>query len=186
MNSTKEILPYFNRHTKTIYLNTLKNNYLVLKVFPELSWKNVNIFMTAITEEESLLINNYLKQGQAEEVKIDIQKQFPRINLKGIIANGNGNEKATSFGSVLQLKKSNSHSSSAMPRYRNYEVSYEKWNENPYVNLCPESRMSYESVLRKLGAKGVHGMNNKNIPFYTVLWISPFTSHEETISRNGL
>ena len=175
--------PYFNFELKTLHLNTLKGNNIVTKVFPELYSTEVDIFLTAISKPENVLVDHYLRKDQTDEVKEEIKKVFPHINLDKVLANGNGNEKASSYSSLLQKKPVTNNSASMLPFYRNYEVSYEKWYDNPYVNMCPEGRLCYESALRKLGAKGVHGMNNIHIPFYTVLWIGirASTMHNEKV-----
>jgi len=168
----KTIQPYFNNDTKTLFLSTKESNNLVEKTVPHLSKeKRINFYITAITELDVEILKTLLTNTKlTDEEKEPLLAILP-INHSNIIAYGNGNEGGSSiFSPMFQVNFGTSNTSHQDPRWRSYEQTYEYWDNNPFINMCPDKKMCYESALRKLGAEGVHGMDNDKLPFYTVIW----------------
>ena len=175
-----EIQPYYNRENNTLFLSRGHAPNLMHRIVwfePDKMNFPMNFLINAISEEENELIDEYLK-SKDEEHKEEIQKKFPYVDLERVITNGNGNTTGVSstLSPILQSLKKNLDISERRKNfnrpisYRSYERSYEYWKDIlPHVNLCPDAKMCWESVLRKLGAKKVYGMNNDYIPFYVVV-----------------
>ena len=166
MTDTK--LPYYNRETNTLFLSCSKRSSQTDRIFNKLEGNKFNIYITAITKEDNDTLEKLLAGSMISEEDV---KKYKHINLSSIIATGDGNGKYISFMfPLVQEILPTQYSKTDLPTYRSYENSYEKWEGKAHVTLCPDKRMSYESALRKLGAKGIHGQNNDNLPFYIVVW----------------
>lgn len=163
--------PYYNRETKTLYLKRdVKNPYI--KVDGE-----INIYLTAVSKETYEEVKDFKKLPK--EIQEELQLKHQHIDLTNMVMFGNGNKdrlplpKLKEFLYVL-VSRSKEYSTSPLAVkecFRNYENRYESWlHMLAYVNTCQDIKMCWESALRKLGAKGVHGLKNDKIPFYVVIW----------------
>lgn len=99
--------------------------------------------------------------------------------MSNIYSYGNGNEKHKKppyIKSLLEVEKRKkiifrTNKVETIEFYRNYEKPRDKWLKSiDFINSCEDYIMSWQSALRKLGAKEVKGLNNKYIPFYVVIW----------------
>lgn len=174
------LTPYLNKETKTLYLNNVTNYKYIINNEENLKDKPCNIYLTSISKEDLSIIESY-KRASVESKK-EIQDRFKHINLSNIIMLGNGNKKNTTHSKLEGLlevfskkdreKLSKNRFYKAVELfYRNYEKSREVWLEqSDFINMCPDVKMCWESALRKLGARNVHGLRNEYNPFYVVIW----------------
>jgi len=173
MRTLNKRKPYYNKDTKTLFLSTTGWNKLVEKTAPQLvkTGLRINFYITAIKEEDVALIQAYLRALKENKLTDEIEDSIKHLpNLTNVIAYGNGNDGGGYvFSSIFEMRHPNHQSAINAPKWRSYEQTSEYWGDNPYINMCPDSRMCYESALRKLGAEGVNGINNKKIPFYTLI-----------------
>lgn len=170
--------PYIDKDTKTLFLNKIENHKYTIAKNRDLRNVEVSYYMTAISEEDVKVLNSYISATKEEKEKLT--KQYPHIDLENIILLGNANKKYGSYSNMKGLMMTISRFNRELPKinpnyevvfYRNYQVTEEKWEESlAYLNPCPDIKMSWQSAIRALGAKGVHGLNNSNIPFYVVIW----------------
>tara|TARA_R110000772_G_C13310328_1_gene440508 strand:- start:38031 stop:38606 length:576 start_codon:yes stop_codon:yes gene_type:complete len=168
--TTEQDLPYYNSLNNVLYINTVKYNRLIEQVDPSLYTKEVNYYMSPISEVQSILLGLYTKGTLDEKEKKDLEKSLKHINLKGILMYGDGNKRHTSYGRFSTLFQG------ILPKdrelyFRNYQQTFYQWRDTiSMVNICPDAKMCWQSMLRKLGAKGVHGLTNNFEPFYVVVW----------------
>ena len=196
MTHTK-IQPYFNTQTKTLYINTVHNNDIVLKVNEDLKNSDVNIYMTPVTKKEHDILVFYCQGKKIDEAEIEnIKVMFPHINIDNILMYGNGNERYTSYGrfsSLFQQEERRRMTGYGQRNqnigelsFRSYEKSYEDWHESAaHTNLCTDMKMCWQSAIRKLGGKEIHGLDNDYIDFFVILWYN-ILSLDEIRTIHGL
>lgn len=190
-NTNIRTLPYYNEETKTLFINRLFNNSLIIGNFKELTNIKTNVYITTINEEKSKIIENYLKRkSKFEESEIEeINKKLYPININYIIAYGNCNAYYNFYNkisSLLQFKKAKNYENTKTffrkeegITYRNYEKPYEYWYNNFLVDMCPDIRMCWNSILRKTGFKGLKGIENDETPHYIVVWFDTLKTYNE-------
>lgn len=180
-----KLKPYLNRENKTLYLNRVINQTQILKVNPNLEYKEVNVFMTAVNKDFEEDFENYktAKKNQDNKTCLEILNKYINtpIDFNNIIMYGDANQQYkggyTSYDGLLdkltRKDRSNdlSYAFNTTKFYRNYEQRQEAWQDTcSRLNMCPDFKMSWQSALRILGAKKVNGLKNKFIPFYVVIW----------------
>lgn len=186
--------PYFNEETSTIYINSLKGNKNIIareisvngKKEDVVKKKEYSVYVTKVSEEDISAIRSY--KSLSEDDKNSLKARVPNVIFDNVLILGNANKKRlpiSSFSDYLQKEVRVDRGASLtdinkrQEYYRNYERRYETWENNcMFVNSCPDVKMSWQSIIRKLGAKGVHGINNSDIPFYVIIWYDTLTEEE--------
>lgn len=193
MNNT--IRPYFNKQTQTLFLNRVRDTLTLerLKDIPQ--GIDLNIYVTTITEKQNTRVNYYCQKKMNDEDKKKLTRKLRHINLDRIIMYGDGNKSYTSYGIATgflqredkkRVTYSKMYYSPEEKQFRTYERSYDSWKDILWlVNSCPDSKMSWQSAMRKLGGKAINGLDNLFIPHYVVLWYDTL-SLEEVIETHGL